>query len=85
MVELGDESFAARAVITEGEERDRLYAMVSGGLSEYEKNTGRVSPVVVLEGVPALTDRLSPDLATVALPATLGRWCGGIFRRRFGR
>src|ERR1700743_524841 len=38
-VELGDQTFQARAVVTEGEERDRLYAMVSGAASEYEKNT----------------------------------------------
>jgi deazaflavin-dependent oxidoreductase (nitroreductase family) len=52
-VELGDRSFQARAVVTEGEERDRLYGMISGGASEYEKNTDRVFPVIVLEGVPA--------------------------------
>jgi deazaflavin-dependent oxidoreductase (nitroreductase family) len=52
-VELGDRSFQARAVVTEGEERDRLYAMISGGAGEYEKNTDRVFPVIVLEGVAA--------------------------------
>jgi deazaflavin-dependent oxidoreductase (nitroreductase family) len=52
-VELGARSFAARAVVTAGEERDRLYAMISDGAAEYEKNTDRVFPVVVLEGVPA--------------------------------
>jgi deazaflavin-dependent oxidoreductase (nitroreductase family) len=52
-VELDDRTFQARAVVTEGEERDRLYAMVSGAASEYEKNTDRVFPVIVLEGVPA--------------------------------
>jgi deazaflavin-dependent oxidoreductase (nitroreductase family) len=52
-VELGDKSFAARAVVTAGEERDRLYGLVSGAASEYEKNTDRVFPVIVLEGVPA--------------------------------
>ena len=51
-VELGDKSFEARAVVTTGEERDRLYGMVSAAASEYEKNTDRVFPVVVLEGVP---------------------------------
>lgn len=50
-MELGDRTFQARAVVTEGEERNRLYAMVSGGASEYEKNTERVFPVIVLEGV----------------------------------
>jgi deazaflavin-dependent oxidoreductase (nitroreductase family) len=52
-VELGDRSFQARAVVTAGEERDRLYRMVSDGASEYEKNTDRIFPVIVLEGVPA--------------------------------
>jgi deazaflavin-dependent oxidoreductase (nitroreductase family) len=52
-VELGDRSFQARAVVTAGEERDRLYGMISDGAAEYEKNTGRVFPVIVLEGVPA--------------------------------
>jgi hypothetical protein len=52
-VELGDRSFQARAVVTAGEERDRLYGLVSYGASQYEKNTDRVFPVIVLEGVPA--------------------------------
>jgi deazaflavin-dependent oxidoreductase (nitroreductase family) len=52
-VELGDKSYEARAVVTAGEERDRLYRMVSDGTSAYEQNTDRVFPVVVLEGVPA--------------------------------
>jgi deazaflavin-dependent oxidoreductase (nitroreductase family) len=52
-VELGDSSYQARAVVTAGEERDRLYRMVSDGTSEYEKNTDRVFPVILLEGVPA--------------------------------
>jgi hypothetical protein len=52
-VELGDQSFQARAVVTEGEERDRLYSLIADGAAEYEKNTDRVFPVIVLEGVPA--------------------------------
>jgi deazaflavin-dependent oxidoreductase (nitroreductase family) len=52
-VELGDRSFQARAVVTAGEERDRLYGKVSDGTSQYEKNTDRIFPVIVLEGVPA--------------------------------
>jgi deazaflavin-dependent oxidoreductase (nitroreductase family) len=48
-VELGDRSFPARAVVTAGEERDRLYGMISDGASESD----RVFPVVILEGVPA--------------------------------
>lgn len=50
-MELGGQSFRARAVVMAGEERDRLYRLVSGG--DYEKNTDRVFPVIVLEGVPA--------------------------------
>jgi deazaflavin-dependent oxidoreductase (nitroreductase family) len=55
-VELGDRSFQARAVVTAGEEHDRLYGLAAEAVaaySEYEKNTDRVFPVVVLEGVPA--------------------------------
>jgi deazaflavin-dependent oxidoreductase (nitroreductase family) len=52
-VELGDRSFQARAVVTAGEERDRLYGKVSDGTSQYENNTDRVFPVIVLDGVPA--------------------------------
>jgi len=53
-VELGEESFQAQAVVTTGEERDRLYRRVAGVGNEYEKNTDRIFPVVVLDGVPAL-------------------------------
>jgi deazaflavin-dependent oxidoreductase (nitroreductase family) len=52
-VELGDKTFQARAVVTTGEERDRLYQSVAGAGNEYEKNTDRLFPVVVLEGVQA--------------------------------
>ena len=53
-VELGDQSFPAQAVVTAGEERDRLYNQITGGGAvEYEQNTDRVFPVVILEGVPA--------------------------------
>jgi deazaflavin-dependent oxidoreductase (nitroreductase family) len=52
-VELGDRSFPARAVVTTGAERDQLYGLVSGTGSEYENNTDRIFPVIVLEGVPA--------------------------------
>lgn len=54
-VELGGSSHEARAVVAEGDERDRLYDMISDGPSEYETNTNRVFPVIVLEGVPAPT------------------------------
>jgi deazaflavin-dependent oxidoreductase (nitroreductase family) len=52
-VELGDSSYQARAVVTTGEERDRLYRMVSDGTSAYEQNTDRMFPVIILDGVPA--------------------------------
>ena len=52
-VELGDRSYQARAVVTAGEERDRLDRMVSDGTSAYEQNTDRIFPVIILEGVPA--------------------------------
>src|SRR3954447_2797323 len=38
-VELGDSSYQAQAVVAVGEERERLYRMVSDGTSAYEKNT----------------------------------------------
>jgi len=56
MVELGGSSYEARAVIAEGSERDRLYGLIAAqvpAFGEYEKNTDRTFPVVVLEGVPA--------------------------------
>jgi deazaflavin-dependent oxidoreductase (nitroreductase family) len=55
-IELGGQSYQARAVVTEGAERDRLYGVVAGSgtaFAEYEKNTDRVFPVIVLDGVPA--------------------------------
>jgi deazaflavin-dependent oxidoreductase (nitroreductase family) len=52
-VEPGGKSFQARAMVTEGAERDRLYRLVSDGTSGYEMNTDRVFPVIILEGVPA--------------------------------
>ena len=54
-VELAGSSYPARAVVTAGEERERLYRTVSDGASAYEQNTSRQFPVVLLEGVPAPT------------------------------
>jgi deazaflavin-dependent oxidoreductase (nitroreductase family) len=54
-VELGRQSYPARAVITDGAERDRLYRLIADqvpAFAEYEKSTDRTFPVVVLEGVP---------------------------------
>jgi deazaflavin-dependent oxidoreductase (nitroreductase family) len=55
-VELGGESYQAQAVIAQGADRDRLYGLIAAqvpAFAEYEKNTDRTFPVVVLEGVPA--------------------------------
>ncbi|MFE1545999.1 nitroreductase/quinone reductase family protein [Streptomyces sp. NPDC058718] len=51
-VELGGEEFEAIAVPAEGERRERLFAHVVSaepGYGEYQRNTARVLPVVVLE------------------------------------
>lgn len=53
-VELGTETFQARAYVAEGEERDRLYAAQAAlmpNFAEYETMTNRTIPVVVLERV----------------------------------
>ncbi len=51
-VEAGGETFEARARVTEGAERDRLFAQhaaINPGFTEYQRRTTRVIPVVVLE------------------------------------
>ncbi|MBO0791968.1 MAG: nitroreductase family deazaflavin-dependent oxidoreductase [Ktedonobacteraceae bacterium] len=51
-VEVGDQKFQARAVVPEGQERDRLYAKMAEQLpqfNEYQQKTSRKIPVVVLE------------------------------------
>src|SRR5689334_9240452 len=45
-VELSGRTYRARAVVTAGEERERLYRMVADGTSAYEQNTSRVFPVI---------------------------------------
>ncbi|MDQ6673850.1 MAG: nitroreductase family deazaflavin-dependent oxidoreductase [Chloroflexota bacterium] len=53
-VEVGPDRFAARAVVVEGAERDRLYAVQAARMpnfAEYEKQTTRRIPVVTLEPV----------------------------------
>ncbi len=50
-VELGGEKFEARATVTEGEERDRLFAHhaeLMPGFADYVTKTTRVLPVIVL-------------------------------------
>jgi deazaflavin-dependent oxidoreductase (nitroreductase family) len=53
-VELGRETFHVRASFPQGEERRRLYdqqAALMPGFAEYEKQTTRQIPVVVLERI----------------------------------
>jgi deazaflavin-dependent oxidoreductase (nitroreductase family) len=54
-VEVGDEQFQARATaVTEEPERSRLYAKMvdhRSGFADYEKNTSRKIPAVILERV----------------------------------
>jgi deazaflavin-dependent oxidoreductase (nitroreductase family) len=50
-VEVGTETFPARAVVLEGEERDRMYAEQARrfpGFAEYQAKTDRVIPVIAL-------------------------------------
>lgn len=53
-VELGGGTFQARASVSEGEERDRLYAAHAAehpAFVEYPRQTGRVIPVVTLDRI----------------------------------
>jgi deazaflavin-dependent oxidoreductase (nitroreductase family) len=53
-IEVGAATVSARARVAEGEERDRLYARQAAlrpQFAEYQANTHRVIPVVVLEPV----------------------------------
>jgi deazaflavin-dependent oxidoreductase (nitroreductase family) len=53
-VELGTERFRARAYVTEGEDRDRLYADVIRRMpvfGDYQERTERVIPVIELKRV----------------------------------
>lgn len=55
-VELGSNVYEARAIVAVGEERDRLFAILSTGaptLQAFKRRTTRRFPIVVLEGVPA--------------------------------
>lgn len=52
ILEVGDERFPARATVTRGEERSRLYeaqAELMPGFAEYAQKTTREIPVVVLD------------------------------------
>jgi deazaflavin-dependent oxidoreductase (nitroreductase family) len=51
-IELGPDKFQARATVAQGEERDRLYdaqAALMPNFRQYQENTTRRIPVVVLE------------------------------------
>lgn len=51
-VEVGTERFPVRATVAEGQERDRLFNQMVAqrpGFADYQKNTTRRIPVVVLE------------------------------------
>jgi deazaflavin-dependent oxidoreductase (nitroreductase family) len=53
-VEVDKESFEAKAVVTEGEERQRLFdnqAAQMPGFAEYQRKTTRILPVIALERV----------------------------------
>ncbi|MBX0328964.1 nitroreductase family deazaflavin-dependent oxidoreductase [Oscillochloris sp. ZM17-4] len=53
-VEVGAEQFVARASFPEGAERDRLFDQMAAKMpffAEYQRNTERVIPVVVIERV----------------------------------
>jgi deazaflavin-dependent oxidoreductase (nitroreductase family) len=53
-IELGSERFQARAKVTSGEERDRLYKNQAAQMdifNDYQKKTARQIPVVVLERI----------------------------------
>jgi deazaflavin-dependent oxidoreductase (nitroreductase family) len=55
-VEIGEETFEARARVASGDERTRLYdaqAATMPAFAEYQRNTTREIPVVVLERVGA--------------------------------
>jgi deazaflavin-dependent oxidoreductase (nitroreductase family) len=51
-IEVGADKYDAKASVAQGEERDRLYdaqAALMPGFAEYQKNTTRRIPVIVLE------------------------------------
>jgi F420H(2)-dependent quinone reductase len=54
MVEIGDESYEARAATATGEERDRLWVTLTANhpfFADHQAKIERVIPVVVLERV----------------------------------
>jgi deazaflavin-dependent oxidoreductase (nitroreductase family) len=58
-VERGAERFPARATVAEDAERDRLFGQMAArlpGFAEYQRNTARRIPVVVLERIDAAAE-----------------------------
>jgi hypothetical protein len=52
--ETGTETFEVRAREAEGDERDRIYAervAIAPGFGEYERQTSRTIPVMILERI----------------------------------
>ena len=50
----GTETFEVRAREAEGEERERMFAdrvAIAPGFGEYQRNTSRQSPVMILERI----------------------------------
>jgi hypothetical protein len=68
-VELGDGSYQARAVVTTGEERERLYRLVSDGTSAYEKTPTGYSRSSSSKAFPPPPDRLIRDPVSVVSAA----------------
>ncbi len=68
-VEIGEETFPARASIAQGEERDRIFAGVVAlmpNFGEYQKNTARLIPVVLLERLAGSASAPAPAAAAAA-------------------
>ncbi len=66
-LEVGEETFPARASVPKREERDRIFAGVVAkmpGFGEYQQNTDRLIPVVLLERLAGST-----AAASAAAPA----------------
>ena len=86
-VELGDETFEVVAPVAEGGERDRLFAQHAAQLpiyTEYQQQTTRKIPVVVLQRLLPVGDRPTLPASQAARrtpPMHRGRW----FRRAWSR
>ena len=53
-LEVGTEHFKAHATVAQGQERDRIFADIARqapGFGEYQKNTSRIIPIVLLERI----------------------------------